>query len=319
MRGGERSSQASQRLVPSRLGAPLLPWVFLGRSHVCPSPGSEGVGGWACGHACGLAGPGPAPPLSREPLSRDLRVLSRGEWLGPWASHPDGDARSPGNGGRSCRRTWVPGRLWARGQGSVTGEPQSRRGRGRPSCLRCLCVQHWPCLCQECPVPPWGGVSGSRAGRGPLATTAPATLRAEPSLLWTPLPWESLETSGASARSLGWGPTRPLLGTLQTPAMRVCGRRAAPGLGLAAARGDPAEAGLGSETPAGPTSAGAAVPGGLFLRLRSRVRHEPSSPGPGPSCGHSLGLARWACQCPGCAVSSLRGAPCSGAVSVTCR
>lgn len=165
MRGGERSSQASQRLVPSRLGAPLLPWVFLGRSHVCPSPGSEGVGGWACGHACGLAGPGPAPPLSREPLSRDLRVLSRGEWLGPWASHPDGDARSPGNGGRSCRRTWVPGRLWARGQGSVTGEPQSRRGRGRPSCLRCLCVQHWPCLCQECPVPPWGGVSGSRAGR----------------------------------------------------------------------------------------------------------------------------------------------------------
>ena len=50
-------------------------------------------------------------------------------------------------------------------------------------------------------MPPWGGASGSRAGSGALASAAPAALRAEPSLLQTPLPWESLETSGASAWS----------------------------------------------------------------------------------------------------------------------
>lgn len=158
-------------------------------------------------------------------------------------------------------------------------EPQSRHGRGSPSCLRCLCLQRWPCLYQECPVPPWGGASGSRAGSGALASAAPAALRAEPSLLQTPLPWESLETSGASARSLGWGRTCLLLGTLQTPAMRVRGRRAAPGLGLAAARGDPAEAGLGSETPAGPMSAVLLPLGACFSGSEAMGGTSPLNPG----------------------------------------
>lgn len=168
-------------------------------------------------------------------------------------------------------------------------EPQSGHGRGRPSCLRRLCLQRWPCLCQECPVPPWGGVSGSWAGSGGTGACGPGALRAEPPLLWTPLPGERLEASGALARGLGWGCACPLLGALQALPCTSRGRRGSSRAGPGCSAWRPAEAGHGSEMPAGPMPAGAAPPGCLLLPREAVGGTSPPHPGLVPAA-----VAAWA-------------------------
>lgn len=157
-------------------------------------------------------------------------------------------------------------------QGSVTRSPGADAGKAAPavcsaSVFSAGLASAWSVtrpLGMGCLAPGWGG--------GALASAAPAALRAEPSLLQTPLPWERLETSGASAQNLGWGRAHPLLGTLQTPAVCVLWPSGQlPGWAWLW-HVETRQAGLGSEMPVGPTSANSSAP--------SR---------PGPSCSHGLG------------------------------
>ena len=164
----------------------------------------------------------------------------------------------------------MPGRL--QDQSSVTRSPGADAGKAAPAVCGASVSSAGLASAWSVPRPLGMGCLAPRWGGGALASAAPAALRAEPSLLQMPLPWERLETSGTSAQKLVWGRAHPLLGTLQTPAMPVLWPSGQL-LGWAWLwHMETRQAGLGSEMPAGPTSA------------------NPSAPsGPGPSCSHGLG------------------------------
>ena len=214
---------------------------------------------------------------------------------GPGPPAPKGTHSALGVGaglaaGRGCR-----GGSGLQDQGSVTRSPGVDAGKAAPavcgaSVSSAGLASAWSVprpLGMGCLAPGWGG--------GALASTAPAALRAEPSLLQTPLPWERLETSGASAQKLGWGAHTLCWGPCRPLPCGFCGRQ-----GSSWAR----------------PGCGTWRPDRLALALRCQRDPRPPillpHPGLVPAAVTAWGPSRGpACQCPGCEVRSLWGASCS--------